>query len=118
MYYAVPSQFTASFNRFSNADISTRVSRATQTAVFYIDKEAQLFGSELQDVGLAGWSLSVQHSYDAVAGQDENKLTACMYSTQHVSTLTKTGQYDYLQILSIKELVINTKQRMKTKSGH
>lgn len=68
VYYAVPSDFTNSFNRFSNAGVSSRVERSSRTAVFYIDKEAEIVGNELTDVGLAGWTLSVHHSYDAVSG--------------------------------------------------
>jgi hypothetical protein len=68
VYYAVRSDFEASFNRFSAADLQVRVSRPSQSAVFWVEKQIQVTGRTLPDVGLGGWTLANHHTYDVATG--------------------------------------------------
>ena len=68
VYYASRTDFGASFNRFSSADLNVRVSRSSQSALFWVNREVQLNGNTLSDMGLGGWTLAIQHTYDAVNG--------------------------------------------------
>ncbi|XP_019631534.1 PREDICTED: teneurin-3-like isoform X1 [Branchiostoma belcheri] len=67
VYYAVPSEFTQSFNRFSSADQTSRVSRAGRTVSYWTEREIPLTRS-IQASDLAGWSLNIHHTYDGQNG--------------------------------------------------
>ena len=68
VYYASRADFGASFYRFSSANLNVRVSRSTQSGLFWVNREVQLNGNTLSDMGLGGWTLAIQHTYDAVNG--------------------------------------------------
>ncbi|XP_035700318.1 teneurin-3-like [Branchiostoma floridae] len=67
VYYAVPSDFTQSFNRFSSADQTSRVSRAGRTVSYWTEREIPLTRSVLAS-DMAGWSLDIHHVYDGENG--------------------------------------------------
>lgn len=69
MYYSVPSTWRASFNRFSDADLSTTVSRSDRTATYWRETTTYINRNNVpKSTDLGGWNLAIHHYYDAQAG--------------------------------------------------
>jgi YD repeat-containing protein len=70
VYYPVRSEFTQSFNRLSDASVSSQVSRSSRQAIFWEKRTVPLGGPSgpEETAGLGGWSLSLHHSYDPPTG--------------------------------------------------
>ncbi|XP_070561911.1 teneurin-3-like [Ptychodera flava] len=67
VYYPVRSEFTRSFNRFSQANTRAQVARGDRSVVYWEERELDVVRG-IAGGTLGGWSLSIHHSYDANSG--------------------------------------------------
>jgi hypothetical protein len=69
VYYPVRSDFTASFNRFSDADVTTTVSRRDRTATYWYETTTYINRNFIaKSTNLGSWSMGIHHFYDSQAG--------------------------------------------------